>query len=145
MKKISAILPIGFTLMVFTSCQLKTTDTFKSYEYDEPKTELTIVHSKDKIVSATVKSTYRYVHLNVKDKQEAKDNMDTLFPDIDLDDPQTKINYNDDNLEITTSDDSVLEAPSLTTMYPDLFSEDGTISYQRLESFLLIDGYKKSK
>ncbi len=143
MKKLLKIIFPMLLIVILVSCGSNSTDTFIK---DDPgnKSEITLTHKKDEIVSVKVKTTLSYITINAKDKNEAESKLKEYLSEMNMDDSDTEIIYKDKEVEIISTGDVKGEGPKLGNLY-NLDIEKDYYSYDEVSKILLASGYEKNK
>ncbi|MGF2055671.1 DUF1307 domain-containing protein [Vagococcus fluvialis] len=141
MKKLLKIIFPMLLIVILVSCGSNSTDTFIK---DDPgnKSEITLTHKKDEIVSVKVKTTLSYIAINAKDKNEAESKLKEYLSEMNMDDSDTEIIYKDKEVEIISTGDIKGEKIKLGNLY-NLDTEKGYYSYDEVSKILLASGYEK--
>lgn len=143
MKKLLKIIFPMLLIVILVSCGSNSTDTFIK---DDPgnKSEITLTHKKDEIVSVKVKTILSYITINAKDKNEAENKLKEYLSEMNMDDSDTEIIYKDKEVEIISTGDIKGEKIKLGNLY-NLDTEKDYYSYDEVSKILLASGYEKNK
>lgn len=143
MKKLLKIIFPMLLIVILVSCGSNSTDTFIK---DDPgnRSEITLTHKKDEIISVKVKTTLSYITINAKDKNEAESKLKEYLSEMNMDDSDTEINYKDKEVEIISKGDVKGEGAKLGNLY-NLDTEKDYYSYDEVSKILLASGYEENK